>query len=236
MRFAVLIVLTAAAAPAGLASASVHFVSQDNVLNLHFTDPNFSDAHIDGANTIASTADAPGDSVPIGWGYYFTPLTNQYVTTTGGVTIDGISIAGGMSYTVHHPTGAPGAHTYHYTRTQPDGPVFTTIVAGGLTHLHFGSGSSPMVQAGGPFTWTLTAPGDWSSHGTSPGQSQIVSIGADWSITQDFVFDGTATTFAMSRAAGSASNVSISLNLYAVPGPGGLACLAMGLACLRRRR
>ncbi len=222
---------------AGLALGSVHFVSQDNVWNLAYSDPLFSDARIVGANTLGSTADAPGDVTNVGFGYYVVPLQNQFVTTMGGVTVDGVTNGPtNYFYFVHHPTGAPGSHTYHFTRPSPDGSLFTPVVSGGLTHLQVESGSGAIVEAGGPFTWTLTIPGDWSRHGTGPGQSEIVGIDGDWIVTQDFVFDGSQTTFAMHRSAGGSSGVAVSFNFYAVPGPGGLAVLGVGLLAAWRRR
>lgn len=222
----------------GTSIASVHFVSQSNVLNLSFSQPDFSDAVINGANTVGSTADAPGDSARIGYGIYQNPILNQHVTATAGVTVDDVTLTPtSIDFTVHHPTEAPGSHTYFYTRPQPDGPGFIASSIGGLTQLHLSLTSGPIVDAGDPFSWALKIPGDWSSQGSGPGQSQLLSLNPGWSIVQDFVFDGSATTLALSRDAGGANGPGVALNIYAAPSPGGaMLGLLAGLGTIRRRR
>lgn len=217
------------------ATAAVHFVDQSNVAAISFSQPDFSDARIDGANTLSSTADAPGDSVIMGWSSSHN--TNQSVGVSGGVAVSVINPGTSpFLYSVAHPTGAPGSHTYFYTRTQPDGPQFFASTMNGLPVLHLEVSSSPVVAATGTFTWAATIPGDWSSLGTGPGQAQLLSYNTGWQVTQNFVFDGAVTRVQLDRLPGTTSGPGVTMRLYGVPGPGGIALLCLAGLCAARRR
>lgn len=229
-------VAIALAAMASQATAAVHFVGQSNVAAISFSQPDFGDARIDGANTLVSTADSPGDSVIIGWSSNHN--TNQHVGVSGGVAVTVINPGTSpFLYSVAHPSGAAGSHTYFYTRTQPDGPQFVASTMNGLPVLHLEVTSSPVVEATGTFTWAATIPGDWSSLGNGPGQAQLLSHNVGWIITQNFVFDGAVTRVQLDRQPGVTSGPGVAVRFYGVPGPGGFALLCLaGLSAARRRR
>jgi hypothetical protein len=218
-----------------LSAASVQFVAQSNVATISFLQPDFSDARMDGANTFHSTANFPGDVRRVTW----SPQTgfNQRVETSGGVVVDGITDTSGYSYDVHHPTGEPGSHTYFWSRLQPYGQAFYASVESGVPQLHISVTSTPIVDAGGSFTWQATMPGDWSSLGAGPGQAELVSLNAGWIVTQRFVFDGNLTRIAFERQPCVLTGPGAVMNFYGVPAPGGVITLGvMGVASCRRRR
>lgn len=223
-----------AAFPA-LASASVHFTSQSNVAVISFTQSDFSDARVTGANTLASVADAPGDSIGLGWSSDHN--TSQEVSATGGVTVT-LSNPGTMPYYyfVSHPTGTPGAHTYSYVRTQPDGPAFVATTLDGLPVLHLEVTSSPVVPAGSDFRWSATIPGDWSSVGAGPGQAELVALNGGWTVSQNFVYDGSVTHIEFERIPGGANGPGAVLRFHGVPSPGGVMLLAGAVVGLGKRR
>lgn len=217
-------------------SAAVHFVGQSNVAAISFSRPDFGDARIDGANTLFSTADAPGDSTVIGWSSSHN--INQHVEASGGVTVGVISPGTApYSYSVSHPTGAPGSHTYSYTRTQPDGFEFYASSVQGVPVLHLEVLSSPLVENTGTMSWAATIPGDWSSMGSGPGQVRLLAYSAGWTLTQPFVFDGVSTRVQFDRQPGTTVPPNIVMTFYGVPSPGVGTLLGLaGLSVLRRRR
>jgi hypothetical protein len=64
----------------------------------------------------------------------------------------------------------------------------------------------------------------------------LISSSADWSIAQDFTYDGTTTTLSLVRMAGATDGPGVSLTLHAVPAPGGILALGSLVVLCRRRR
>ena len=123
---------------------------------------------------------------------------------------------------------------------------FSVGIANGLYTLELKTNGSGFVRNGGTFIESLVLAGDWSSHGTGTGQSELLSIQSGFSITKNFLFDSVSNTtvFEMvnNNYNGSAASYDIVLHgdIAPVPEPETYAMLFAGLGLLgfagRRRK
>ena len=71
----------------------------------------------------------------------------------------------------------------------------TTGVSGsGLHYLEFTGNNDGFLKAGGVFDYSVTLPGNWSTPGTSTGDSQLIGLNPEFTVTKDFVFDPVSDT------------------------------------------
>ena len=92
------------------------------------------------------------------------------ITGTSGLTID-------QSWTV---------------KTSPS--MVTGISANGLHYLEFIGSNDGFVKTGGVFDYAVTLPGDWSTQGTAAGDSELLGVNIEFTVTKDFVFDPASDT------------------------------------------
>lgn len=70
----------------------------------------------------------------------------------------------------------------------------TGIAANGLPTLEFLGNNYGFLKAGGVFDYAVTLPGDWSTTGTAAGDSELLALNPEFTVTQDFVFDPASNT------------------------------------------
>jgi len=72
-------------------------------------------------------------------------------------------------------------------RTSPS--MTTGVSSNGLHYLEFTGNNDGFLKSGGVFDYSVTLPGNWSTQGTSTGDSELVGLNPEFSVTQDFIFD-----------------------------------------------
>ena len=78
--------------------------------------------------------------------------------------------------------------TQSWTVTK-SGSMVTGISSNGLHTLEFIGNNVNFLKAGGVFDYSVTLPGNWSTHGTATGDSELLGVNPAFTVTQDFVFD-----------------------------------------------
>src|SRR5579862_6562371 len=173
----------------------------------------------------AGSSDYEGFAVPTG---YNTPY--WVGDSNVGVVIDTES-PGSIWGTMTSLTGQDGWSDLGIEGPANDSDFLYTFIANGQWALQLNQNSILGVNDGDPFYWNLTLPGNWSVEGTGPGEYELLSYNADWTITNDFVYDPITNTtlfsLAMPSYDGSGVGVSLQLNGTAAPGPVALAPFAI---------
>ena len=137
--------------------------------------------------------------------------------------------------------GATGGNDSFISQTQ--------VVRNGQLHwaLVFMGGGAGGVSEGGIFNSSVVLSGLWSAAGTGAGSVEYSYNSAYYGVLQDFIFDGTNTTFAIGTSAyvstpgfpgeGQDPNIQMTLIGDVVPAPGAAALIGLsGLLVGRRRR
>ena len=70
----------------------------------------------------------------------------------------------------------------------------TGISSNGLHTLEFIGNNVGFLKAGGVFDYSVTLPGNWSTQGTATGDSQLLGVNPQFTVTRDFVFDPRSNT------------------------------------------
>ncbi len=70
----------------------------------------------------------------------------------------------------------------------------TGVSGNGLHTLEFIGNNEGFLKAGGVFDYSVTLPGDWSTPGTSTGDSELVGVNPEFTVVKDFVFDPVSDT------------------------------------------
>ena len=70
----------------------------------------------------------------------------------------------------------------------------TGISSGGLHTLEFIGNNDGFLKAGGVFDYSVTLPGNWSTQGTATGDSELVGVNPEFTVTRDFVYDRASNT------------------------------------------
>ena len=70
----------------------------------------------------------------------------------------------------------------------------TGVSSNGLHYLEFTGDNHGFLKAGGVFDYSVTLPGNWSKQGTSTGDSELVAVNPEFTVTKDFVFDAVSDT------------------------------------------
>ena len=123
----------------------------------------------------------------------------------------------------------------------------TGVAGNGLHYLEFIGSNTGFLKAGGAFDYAVTLPGDWSTQGTATGDSELLGLNPEFTVTRDFVFDASTDTTTLEVFDAhydlSRPNVGLDFIVYGTPAvseplPSGL--LLAGLGALgwasRRRR
>ena len=138
------------------------------------------------------------------------------VGDSGKFTIDGpfgpnvvVSVVPGSGMSVSNQARDPssGSVSYRTAITGTAGLVITQswnvtesssmttgISSSGLHFLEFTGNNDGFLKAGGVFDYSVTLPGNWSTPGTSTGDSQLVGLNPEFTVTKDFVFDPASDT------------------------------------------
>lgn len=241
-----LIILPLLIAP--LASNAITFTSRDNSGVITFSDMTFFDASEHQVSTVQvvgnlgdqqlqSYSAKPGETnfaILSGSGIAITNLvppngSNGYKATFGvqvaGNSDQWFSIAGDFPAT----TAVQGLSYTHLVRT----------VTNGAYNLEFAGMGNGLVTPGGTYVSELTLPGNWSSQGVGVGESQLISLASNWTVTQDFVYNAATNTTAFvavnsSYVAGTSPNLDIVLHgsPAPVPEPETFVLALIGLAVL----
>lgn len=170
--------------------------------------------------------------------------------STGGATVFLSPIAGNLwNWTTlfDDPSQLTGTAGYKYNVTASSNPLASDDsfmqwgVSAGHESLLFGSRGGDWPDQGGLYQIQVDIAGDWSGVGTGAGQHLLLSSDPNWFITSDFVYDSlnNVTTFnAINLSYDGSSNPGVQFRLYgaAVPEPGSMAVVALGVGALLRRR
>lgn len=138
------------------------------------------------------------------------------VGDSGKFTIDGpfgahvaVSVAPGSGMSVSNQARDPSTQSVSYraaitgtsglTITQSwvvtqSGSMQTGVGANGLHYLEFTGTNVGFLKPGGVYDYSVTMPGDWSRSGTATGDSELLGLNPEFTITKDFVFDASTDT------------------------------------------
>lgn len=145
---------------------------------------------------------------------------NQY---TGNVqAVNGLTDTQEISYS--YPVGADFTQSF-----------VTVGTTNGHYALNFSGGGTNGVNNGFPFFLTIVLPGDWSTQGLAQGDHNFISIDPNWTITENFLYDGVHTTFAAQELNFQGNNPNLQFQLIggsAVPEPSSLLIFGSGVAGL----
>jgi hypothetical protein len=68
------------------------------------------------------------------------------------------------------------------------------VSSNGLRTLEFIGNNTGFLKAGGIFDYSVTLPGNWSVHGTATGDSELLALNPEFTVTKDFLFDPLSNT------------------------------------------
>lgn len=126
----------------------------------------------------------------------FDPSDAVVLTPGSGMSVSGEHFNpadGSVSY------GAAITGTSHLSITQSwnvtrSASMKTGINANGLQYFEYTGNNVGFLRAGGVFDYSVTLPGDWSTPGTSTGDSELLGLNPEFKVTKDFVFDPVSDT------------------------------------------
>lgn len=138
------------------------------------------------------------------------------VGAAGKFTIDGpfgpgvvVSVAPGSGMSVSGQSRDPSTGSISYEATvtgatdlsidqswtvRTSSSMTTGVSSNGLHYLEFTGDNHGFLKAGGVFDYSVTLPGNWSKQGTSTGDSELVAVNPEFTVTKDFVFDAASDT------------------------------------------
>lgn len=213
-------VLLSVVAILGLFSAPTHAamnsIERYNQYSLTFTNPdNFANAKEPDVILQTWHADAINDTAHFIWTLGSTLNTPTWVGDTNVGVSNVIYPPGQVTADITSLTGLDGITTLSAVF-----PV-TVGVTHGLYSIEESFGSSGGVIIGGQYIWQMVLPGNWSANGTNTGDHQLKAYNSSyWTITKDFLFDGTNTTFSAYATGGyQGQNINIDFVLYGGPVP-----------------
>lgn len=193
-------------------AAAILFTSRDSAQVVTFSDLSaFSDASL-GATTTLGVAGAQGDSTTLGYvvpsgttGFSVVSLSSSF-SVTAPIFTPGMP-NGSQSFAISGDTlgGATGAIQTNESLAVGAAPpgAIATLTTGLLGGVHFLDETyNPIANqtVGSPFNFSVVLPGNYSAVGTSTGDHQLISLGGAWTINQNWVFNGSTTTFSASIA------------------------------------
>lgn len=244
------------------AHAALAFESRGSTYFISFADHQFNAAKAQ-YDVHADVSGADGDALP---GYLISVKTGQSGFawsagthgTTGGsaLTVSNVSdpgsagtakadlaLAGGTSgafdFSYSTPAGAFGSGFGQDWLERGTGPSQYT--------LDFLGGGSGLVDVGGLFTLVVFVQGDWTTHGTGPGELEMLGINPGWAVSFNFdSYDAglDATVFSASATSDGTTTFGPGLRFRlhgdaiaaAVPEPASLLLVLCGMAGLMARR
>ena len=203
---ATLLGLGAIAASSGSWAATIVIGSRDSTQTVSFSDTSaFSDAAISGT-TVFGIFGNSGDMLNLG---YLEPHGATGVST---------SVSGPFTVFASAPTIGSPNDTYPISVTATGSPSIGNLTissnlgvnvapVGAINTLNTGISSgynyleqiyNPVANqdTGNPFSVTFDIAGNYSGIGVGSGMHQVLSLNSNWTVTQNFVFNGTDTVFA----------------------------------------
>ena len=179
----------------------------------------------------------------------FGPSVAVSVTPGSGMSISNEAFdpaTGSVSYRAA-VTGKSGLTVTQSWIVHTSSSMKTGVAGNGLHYLEFIGSNTGFLKAGGAFDYAVTLPGDWSTQGTATGDSELLGLNPEFTVTKDFVFDASTdtTTLEVFNAHYDLSqpNVGLDFIVYGTPAvsePLPSALLLAGLGALgwasRRRR
>lgn len=179
----------------------------------------------------------------------FGPSVAVSVTPGSGMSISNEAFdptTGSVSYRAA-VTGKSGLTVTQSWIVHTSSSMKTGVAGNGLHYLEFIGSNTGFLKAGGAFDYAVTLPGDWSTQGTATGDSELLGLNPEFTVTKDFVFDAATdtTTLEVFNAHYDLSqpNVGLDFIVYGTPAvsePLPSALLLAGLGALgwvsRRRR
>lgn len=126
----------------------------------------------------------------------FGPHVSVTVAPGSGMSVSNQSYdaaTGSVSYRAAITGSAGQTITQSWTVTSSSS-MQTGVAANGLHYLEFVGNNVGFLKPGGLFDYSVTLPGDWSRNGTATGDSELLGLNAEFTVTKDFVFDAASDT------------------------------------------
>jgi hypothetical protein len=185
--------LPAVAMSASLTNSNIDTRTTTNVLS--FSDLAFD--HLDKQRTdVLKFHGAVGSAGTFTIAGPFDPSVAVVLTPGSGMSISGETFHpadGSVSYQAAI-TGNSHLSVTQSWNVSKSSSMKTGISANGLHYLEFIGSNFGFLKAGGVFDYAVTLPGDWSTAGTSTGDSELLGLNPEFKITKDFVFDPVSDT------------------------------------------
>ena len=126
----------------------------------------------------------------------FGPSVAVSVTPGSGMSISNEAFdpaTGSVSYRAA-VTGKSGLTVTQSWIVHTSSSMKTGVAGNGLHYLEFIGSNTGFLKAGGAFDYAVTLPGDWSTQGTATGDSELLGLNPEFTVTKDFVFDASTDT------------------------------------------
>ena len=91
-------------------------------------------------------------------------------------------------------TGKSGLTITQSWNVHTSASMTTGIAGNGLHYLEFAGNNDGFLKAGGAFDYSVSLPGDWSKQGTATGDSELLGLNPEFTVTKDFIFDAATDT------------------------------------------
>jgi hypothetical protein len=170
----------------------------------------------------------------------FGPSVAVSVTPGSGMSISNEAfdpITGSVSYRAA-VTGKSGLTVTQSWIVHTSSSMKTGVAGNGLHYLEFIGSNTGFLKAGGAFDYAVTLPGDWSTQGTATGDSELLGLNPEFTVTKDFVFDASTdtTTLEVFNAHYDLSQPNVGLDFIVYGTPAVSEPLPSGQPGLSRRR